>query len=101
VAQDDTFIGQLGERPVHWGATDAVQRAQLVLGRHLAVGAVAAREDRLQQHRLELHVDGERVARVDRALVGGVRPGSRASPMAIGTIVPWHPARLGVIVGGT
>ena len=66
VAQDDPFLGELGERAGHGCPADPVPIAQLVLGRQTVLRPVAPAEDLLQKQRLELEVDRDRLCRIDR-----------------------------------
>ena len=72
VAQDHPFLGKLGEGAMHRRAADPVLRAQVVLGRQLLVHVVATGDDLLEEDRLQLLVDRDRAAPIDRP--HGVRP---------------------------
>ena len=60
VAQDHALGGQLGQRAIDRCAADAVELAQLVLGRQAIVRAVPPFEDPVDDQRLELLVDRNR-----------------------------------------
>jgi hypothetical protein len=63
--QDHTLLHQLRESPVDRSPADTVSGAQLVLGRKALPGSVATAQDLLQQQRLELEVDRDRLLRID------------------------------------
>jgi hypothetical protein len=65
VAEDHPLLGELGERAAHRRATDPVVVTELVLGREPVAGSVAAFEDLLQQQRLQLEVERDRLRGVD------------------------------------
>ena len=65
VTEDHPFRRQLGQGAIDGGTADAVQLAQLVLGRQAVAGRVTAFEDAVHDQGLELLVDGNRPRRID------------------------------------
>ena len=67
VTEDDALVSELRERPAHRGSAELVTRAELVLGRQPVVrAAVMTTQDLLQEERLQLEVEGDRLLRIDR-----------------------------------
>jgi hypothetical protein len=78
--QDHALLGELGESPADRRSADRVALAELVLGREPLAGAVGAGQDLLQQKRLQLEVERDRLARVDQRCLQGLAGTYVASP---------------------
>jgi hypothetical protein len=64
--EDGAILSQFGQRPVNRGTADAILRAELVLCGQLVPRAIPAAQDFLEQKRLELDIDRQRLVGVDR-----------------------------------
>ena len=74
MAQDDPFLGELRERAGHGCSADPILLAELVLGGEPVAGAVPTAENLLEEERLQLVVERDRLLGIDRHL-GPLRRG--------------------------
>jgi hypothetical protein len=68
VAEDHAFVRELREGAAHGRPADPVLVAELVFGRETVARAVAAAENLLQEERLQLVVERDRLLGIDRHL---------------------------------
>jgi glycogen debranching enzyme len=83
MAEKHTLVGELRERTAHGRPADAVLLAELVLGGETVIRAVATTEDLLEEERLQLVVERDRLLGIDRHL--GAEPGKATLlPLRVG-----------------
>ena len=80
VAEDDSLLRELRQRACDGRPADRVLRAELMLRREPLLHAVATAENLLEQQRLQLVVERNRLRRVDRHRVTLCHPQTRGRP---------------------